>query len=102
MRQERATAALFTIGVSEVARAVTKNCSICGHKLSLHTGEDYVAPTSQPVVVVHQPAAPVNPPPTQGPPAGWYTDQLNPSLQRWWDGTRWTEHTQPVRSEPNG
>ncbi len=37
---------------------------------------------------------PAGPPPA-GPPAGWYPDQAR--QQRWWDGTRWTEHTQPPR-----
>jgi hypothetical protein len=27
------------------------------------------------------------------PVAGWYKDAANPSLERWWDGARWTEHT---------
>jgi len=27
-------------------------------------------------------------------PPGWYPDHANPALQRWWDGTQWTEHTQ--------
>lgn len=26
--------------------------------------------------------------------AGWYADHTDPALQRWWDGTKWTEHTQ--------
>ena len=26
-------------------------------------------------------------------PAGWYPDQNG--VRRWWDGTTWTEHTQP-------
>jgi len=26
------------------------------------------------------------------PPAGWYNDPSNPSRQRWFDGTEWTEH----------
>lgn len=28
-------------------------------------------------------------------PAGWYPDPTDPSLQRYWDGTGWTEHVQP-------
>ncbi|WP_059010682.1 phospholipid scramblase-related protein [Streptomyces specialis] len=29
-------------------------------------------------------------------PAGWYGDPHGaPDLMRWWDGTRWTEHTRP-------
>ncbi len=27
------------------------------------------------------------------PPPGWYQDLSDPGLQRWWDGTQWTEHT---------
>jgi uncharacterized protein YxjI len=28
--------------------------------------------------------------------AGWYADpQGTPNVQRWWDGTQWTQHTQP-------
>lgn len=30
-----------------------------------------------------------------GPPPGWYVDQADPELMRWWDGQRWTEHQQP-------
>jgi Protein of unknown function (DUF2510) len=26
---------------------------------------------------------------------GWYPDQRNPALMRWWDGTTWTDSTQP-------
>jgi hypothetical protein len=28
-----------------------------------------------------------------GPPSGWYDDQTDASLVRWWDGATWTEHT---------
>jgi hypothetical protein len=30
-----------------------------------------------------------------GPLAGWLLDPEEPSLQRWWDGARWTEHRRP-------
>jgi hypothetical protein len=30
------------------------------------------------------------------PPAGWYPNPENPSEQRYWDGTQWTEHTAPA------
>lgn len=43
----------------------------------------------------HAPAAATPPPPAQGPPAGWYPDAQGAPVNRWWDGTRWTEHTQP-------
>lgn len=29
------------------------------------------------------------------PPANWYPDPTDPSLQRYWDGAAWTEHTAP-------
>lgn len=39
------------------------------------------------------PAAPPVPPPPAGPPAGWYPDASGqPGLQRYWDGSAWTEH----------
>lgn len=30
----------------------------------------------------------------QLPPAGWYADKQNPSMDRWFDGTQWTDFTQ--------
>jgi hypothetical protein len=41
----------------------------------------------------HQPVAAM--PAPQLPPAGWYPDQADLSLTRWFDGTKWTEFTQP-------
>lgn len=32
-------------------------------------------------------------------PAGWHVDPEDPSLYRYWDGARWTEHRAP-RSRP--
>ena len=29
------------------------------------------------------------------PTAGWYPDPADPSLQRYWDGSNWTEHSAP-------
>lgn len=29
------------------------------------------------------------------PPPGWYRDPSGPHLERWWDGTAWTEHRRP-------
>lgn len=34
------------------------------------------------------------------PPAGWYPDPGNAQLQRWWDGSVWTDHTQPGAQVP--
>lgn len=33
---------------------------------------------------------------------GWYPDNHDPSLMRWWDGMRWTDLTQPARPVPFG
>jgi seryl-tRNA synthetase len=30
-------------------------------------------------------------------PPGWYPDNYNPALVRWWDGMAWTQHTQPAQ-----
>jgi uncharacterized RDD family membrane protein YckC len=44
------------------------------------------------------------PPPSSLPPPGWYPDPSGQSAQRWWDGTRWTEHIgtppPPVSARP--
>jgi hypothetical protein len=36
------------------------------------------------------------PPPPPAVPAGWHPDPNNAQLQRYWDGTAWTEHTAPL------
>jgi hypothetical protein len=28
--------------------------------------------------------------------AGWYQDPTQPGLLRWWDGTRWSDHSAPA------
>jgi uncharacterized protein YbjQ (UPF0145 family) len=38
---------------------------------------------------------PQAPPPTGGTPADWYPDPNAPGQLRYWDGSRWTEHTSP-------
>ena len=34
---------------------------------------------------------------TASPPAGWYADPEDPSQQRYWDGSAWTDHRVPGR-----
>jgi hypothetical protein len=50
-------------------------------------------PTAQAQPLLLAPPAPQ--PVPQALPAGWYPDQQDPQLMRWFDGARWTEHTQP-------
>lgn len=38
----------------------------------------------------------VTTPTTGNPPAGWYADPSDAAMQRWYDGTGWTTHVQPV------
>jgi len=33
-------------------------------------------------------------------PAGWYRDNQDAALLRWWDGAEWTLHTQPAQAAP--
>lgn len=35
-----------------------------------------------------------------GPPPGWYNDPEGNPVQRWWDGTQWTAHSQPLAAVP--
>ncbi len=36
------------------------------------------------------------------PAPGWYADATDPSLIRWWDGSSWSEHTQPNPAAASG
>lgn len=39
--------------------------------------------------------------PTPAVPEGWYGDPNGQPVQRYWDGSRWTEHTAPQQSAPS-
>jgi hypothetical protein len=61
-----------------------------------------VLPDSTPTPIQAPPVAAATPTKAaQGPPPGWYLDPDDGSLQRWWDGTGWTEVKQATSPEPN-
>lgn len=41
------------------------------------------------------PPVPPVPAPVAAPAPGWYADPADPSCVRWWDGTAWSNHSQP-------
>lgn len=41
-------------------------------------------------------------PPPAAPPAGWHPDPQGLPQQRYWDGSRWTEHTAPLQPQATG
>src|SRR5665213_467790 len=45
------------------------------------------------------PAVPAAP---QGPPPGWYLDPDGKEVERWWDGTKWSDVTQPIPVSAGG
>jgi Protein of unknown function (DUF2510) len=47
--------------------------------------------------VVERPVVREAPPPASGLAPGWYPDQNDPSLMRYYDGRVWTAQTQPAR-----
>ncbi|WP_024332845.1 DUF2510 domain-containing protein [Gordonia hirsuta] len=52
--------------------------------------------TAHPAAGAPPSSPPAPPPPPPSVPAGWYPDAQNSALQRYWDGTVWTEHTAPA------
>lgn len=94
----RAMVAMSTAGLSEMARATTRNCRACGHKMSLHDGQAGTPAGSNVTVVVQQPP-PQSQPVVAAPvsvPAGWYPDPNGAPCRRWWEGYNWTDQTAPV------
>ncbi|MFT4283514.1 MAG: DUF2510 domain-containing protein, partial [Protaetiibacter sp.] len=41
------------------------------------------------------------PVPQTAPPPGWYPDEAQPGLVRWWSGQGWTDHVSAVSVAPS-
>lgn len=59
------------------------------------TDEEFNAVKSR--LLITEPAASVT---QEAPVAGWYRDPNRPDLQRYWDGSKWTQHTVPAPPAP--
>lgn len=86
----RRSAAVLSLGASEMVMATQKKCRQCDHQMSLH-GTDQVGDAVQPMVRVEY--APPTTPPTPTPasvPPGWYFPEGPDLPARWWDGNAWS------------
>ena len=88
--RSRAGSATFDAGKSENAVVVTKKQSPDFETLRKAVEDAIVGGP-----VAAAPAAPPVPPPPAIP-AGWHPDPNGAKLQRYWDGSQWTEHTAPL------
>jgi hypothetical protein len=88
-RSDKERTAAYTRSTRNAARKTAKYT-----KKAAKQGAQAPAYAPQPMYV--QP--PMYAPAPQGPPPGWYSDQA--ATLRWWDGVRWTEHTQQPAPPP--
>ena len=86
-RSDKERTAAYTKAVKKEAKEQTRLMRLQAlQQAAQHRAREARAPEALAVV---PPAAP------QLPPAGWYPDRDDTSLVRWFDGTQWTEFTQP-------
>lgn len=109
-RSDKERTAAYTKGMRKQARKQTK---IMKQQTQAHAQAPAPAQGWQPnplqgwsppaaaipaAAVVPPPPAPTGQPapPPPSPPAAWYPDQSQPGIQRYWDGSAWTDHTAPL------
>lgn len=92
-RSDKERTAAYSRGTRTQAKKQTK---LMRQQLA---AQEAAARTAMPAPVVAQAPAPA--PTPQLPPAGWYQDANNPNVNRWFDGTKWTEHVQPSPDQYN-
>lgn len=85
-------AAVNSVGAQAAAEQHAAAQAAARSTAAQHTAAQPPAPAA----VGSSAAAPAPPPPPPPVPAGWYPDAQNAALQRYWDGTAWTEHTAPA------
>ena len=109
-RAGKGIANTFTFGSVAAVQAFTPTCRGCGHKMSLHDvgdqshGNSYTTPVNPGWPMQPQQSMPPQPMQVHALPAqpapGWFPDPQLPGVARWWDGTQWTAHTQPLGPPP--
>lgn len=95
-RSDKERTAAYTKGARKQAKKQTKLMKDQGREQAKLMESQMEQQRLQSAALLAQ-SAPVLPAPvrSQSQPTGWYPDQQNPSLVRWFDGAQWTEQTQP-------
>ena len=93
-RSDKERTAAYTKAAKKQAKEQTRLMRQQAAQQAAHTRAVEQAQVAQ-QQAAHQPTAPDPSPTPQLPPAGWYPDQADASLVRWFDGTQWTDFTQP-------
>jgi len=101
-RSDKERTAAYTKGAKKQAKKQTKIMRDQARAQEQHqramqaqTAASTPAPAPMPPAPVAAPA-----PVVQGPPPGWYTDQSDANVNRWFDGAQWTSSTQPRQQPP--
>ncbi len=98
-RSDKERTAAYTKGAKKQAKKQTKIMRDQAraqeqHQRAMHA--QAAASTVAPALAPTPPAPVAAPAPVvQGPPPGWYPDQSDVNVNRWFDGQNWTDHLQP-------